>query len=855
MRALRERTCRARWLACIWATLVCSMAAAEPSGYPGTASTLALPPSLQVSNSADRATGISPNLAQPAAVQPVGTAGRSDSSAEVPGILQPQFLITDQAGPASTPSGLSVTDRQTNQNSQTKHSDSANDRYGQADDQSSWSQLWRQTTGNTQAKAKAFGSGTTTSQNTRSSQSVWNDLVLPPKRQTSAAPPKQTQSPDSYNPLASQLGFSDHAAFSSETDSDFSAAPSVSASDSRMAKSQPTINAANLPANATTTTAGFAGLWNQISGGGNAASANDTNDAGGIKQTAVWTAESKSQTEPEAAPPTAGFWSSLSRPLTAQTNEAPVRRPTVDQTADTAADSAQPPSLLMPFYHTNTVPQANRGATQIARARALNHGQDLANTVRASKLLQQLASTTDEDLRSQPGAIADAPLRTTHEAWDGGWTLRVPTELNPFNLPTSVPEPPVGLGSQAMTVAYLQDASPTPAEAIPEPEKINLPDSENSASGDQPEKPETSLKANNNDEGGENGDGKKKDKLATADKLGKKPEDRSLEFLRAETVLLKPGRYQFDIGFQYTIQERNFPILLTTGAASPSVASIPGTNRGSVSVVQLPGALPGAYGGNVNAEQAGTPGTVKTSVATVGSSIVGVDEAHFKSRELEVPMQLRYGLFDKVQVFVGAPVGWSNTEADLNHLDEFRNDGGLGDIYWGTTIQFAAAEADCPYVIGTFVATAPSGGDPFTSAVGISPSGPSLGNGFWRLAGNLLFIQPLDPVTFFYGAGIRGSFEHDYVGVTLEPGLEYNYTFGLGFAINEKVTLSTQLFGEYQSRLQVNGRGIEGTSQEPISLQFAATIARPCERYVEPFIQFGLTEDAAAANIGITWTY
>ena len=312
---------------------------------------------------------------------------------------------------------------------------------------------------------------------------------------------------------------------------------------------------------------------------------------------------------------------------------------------------------------------------------------------------------------------------------------------------------------------------------------------------------------------------KKKDKLATADKLGEKPVDNSLEFLRAETVLLKPGKYQFDIGIQYQIQERNFPILFIARDAAPVVS---GTHF------------------------AATDGSTNQFI---------VDQAHFKQRELTVPMQLRYGLFDKVQVFLGAPVGWSNTEVDLTNRDEFKNDGGLGDIYWGATIQFAAAEADCPYVIGTFVATAPSGGDPFTTAAAFSPNGPSLGNGFWQLAGNLLFIQPLDPVTFFYGAGIRGSFEHEYIGVNFEPGLEYNYTFGLGFAINEKVTLSTQLFGEYQSRLQANGQGLEGSTQEPISLQFAATIARPCERYVEPFIGFGLTEDAVAANFGITWTY
>jgi len=62
------------------------------------------------------------------------------------------------------------------------------------------------------------------------------------------------------------------------------------------------------------------------------------------------------------------------------------------------------------------------------------------------------------------------------------------------------------------------------------------------------------------------------------------------------------------------------------------------------------------------------------------------------------------------------------------------------------------------------------------------------------------------------------------------------------------------MFGEYQSRLQVNGQGIEGSSQEPISLQLAATIARPCDRH-RPFVAFGMTEDAAAVNFGITYTY
>src|SRR4029079_17689565 len=100
-----------------------------------------------------------------------------------------------------------------------------------------------------------------------------------------------------------------------------------------------------------------------------------------------------------------------------------------------------------------------------------------------------------------------------------------------------------------MSAAYLQDES-LPPPADPQADRLNRRGSARSADGD-----------NQNNNAGGNGQQPKNEKLATADKLGEKPQDNSLEFLRAETVLLKPGKHQFDIGFQYAIQERSFPIL------------------------------------------------------------------------------------------------------------------------------------------------------------------------------------------------------------------------------------------------------------------------------------------------------
>ena len=282
------------------------------------------------------------------------------------------------------------------------------------------------------------------------------------------------------------------------------------------------------------------------------------------------------------------------------------------------------------------------------------------------------------------------------------------------------------------------------------------------------------------------------------------PEDNTLEFLRATTVLLNPGQMQFDIGIEYAFTQNEFPILLTDG-----------------------------MGG-----------------------IVGVDNVEFQSRELAVPMEIRYGVLKRLQVFVQVPVGWSNTQVTVDNFNAFDNDGGLGDVGFGATMQLRDAVRDCPYLIGTLSAIAPTGGDPFTGIGLFAPSAPTLGNGFWSIAGNLTWVQTrYDPVIVYYGLGVRQQFAHEYVGIDFQPGTEYDYTLGTGFAVNERVTLSAQFFGAYINELKADGRRLVGTNQEPMSLRFAATLAKPCNRIVEPFVTFGLTEDAVAANFGITWTY
>jgi hypothetical protein len=473
-------------------------------------------------------------------------------------------------------------------------------------------------------------------------------------------------------------------------------------------------------------------------------------------------------------------------PVAAMPDNENVRRTASKKSKQESPDANTARSLLEPFYATNDVPKSSRSRNSASSTSTANASgpTSVSDAVWSSSLGRQLTMQSDQDLRTSGLASIEAQ-KQSDQAWDGTVTMTWPGMGNPFEVPNATNEPGAP-PPNVSHVAFMQDELPEPSANTRSPNEL----------------PEGEAKDDDSDA---DGDGKdKKDTLVGSETLGNAPEDNTLAFLRTQTVLLAPGKHQFDIGIEYTLTENDFPILITDG----------------------------------------------------GGNVVRVDNVEIKARELAVPMELRYGLLPRVQGFLQVPVGWSNVQAAIDNYDEYENDGGIGDIGFGLTAQLRDAYKDCPYIIGTLAGLAPTGGDPFGVAGQITPSSPSLGNGFWAISGNLLWVQTrYDPVVLFYGLGARYQFGREYFNVDFQPGMEYNYTLGTGFAVNERVTLSTQFFGAFIEELKANGERVEGTIQEPLNLRIAATLAKPCNRLVEPFVTFGLTDDAISANVGITWTY
>lgn len=284
--------------------------------------------------------------------------------------------------------------------------------------------------------------------------------------------------------------------------------------------------------------------------------------------------------------------------------------------------------------------------------------------------------------------------------------------------------------------------------------------------------------------------------IAEAETLGTEPEDNSLQFLRAETVLLEPGEMQFDYGVTYSLFDQTLPVL---------------------------------------------------------NGLSQLELARFRQREMVVPLQIRYGLARKVQLFVSVPFGWANTELTFSDLEEFENDGGIGDVTFGGTFLLRQGNHQCSDIVMTLAASAPTANDPLATPPGRSPIVPSLGSGSWSLAASLLYIRNYDPLVVFYGFGTRQSFDQDFNGQDFRPGQEYNYQMGIGFAVNSQVTLSTRFNGAYVTEAELDGQRFLGSIQEPMAVELALTIAQ-CQGLVEPFVNFGLNDDAVESRIGIVWT-
>lgn len=194
-------------------------------------------------------------------------------------------------------------------------------------------------------------------------------------------------------------------------------------------------------------------------------------------------------------------------------------------------------------------------------------------------------------------------------------------------------------------------------------------------------------------------------------------------------------------------------------------------------------------------------------VAILDTVLVGSIEASQADRDsVTASLGMRYGVTDRIEAEVRIPYMYrndetTNTVVSTNNVDSTTSldSHGLGDIEAALHWQINDGSGDWPFFVANIRAKSTTGTGPFDTARDARGIERELatGSGFWGVEPSITVIAPSDPAVFFVNLGYLWNIERDVdravgnrVIQEVDPGDAVRLGFGMGLALNEKVSFS-----------------------------------------------------------------
>jgi len=223
--------------------------------------------------------------------------------------------------------------------------------------------------------------------------------------------------------------------------------------------------------------------------------------------------------------------------------------------------------------------------------------------------------------------------------------------------------------------------------------------------------------------------------------------------------------------------------------------------------------------------------------------------ANFRTRQFSLPVSLRVGLTERLEGFISLPLMKVERETFYQSASDKNNASGIGDFTGGIKYLLVRENRRWPDIIGSFSVIAPTGEEPDPQ----NSNQVALGTGHWRLSTGVTFIKSFDPAVLFGGIGYLHTFAQTLNGVDVALGKTVSYNFGMGFALNNQLSLSSQFSGVHQAETKFNGIGT-GSSREPMSLIMGITYRLAKNQYLNPSVRFGISDDATDAVLNLSYS-
>jgi hypothetical protein len=254
----------------------------------------------------------------------------------------------------------------------------------------------------------------------------------------------------------------------------------------------------------------------------------------------------------------------------------------------------------------------------------------------------------------------------------------------------------------------------------------------------------------------------------------------------------------------------------------------------------------------------------------VNAVFIGALEANnARQNTITATLNGRYGILNDLEANLKVPYVYrfdrTSNGAASNNISTSVYGHDVGDIDGGLHYQINHPAEGDPYYIGNLRVKSNSGTDPFQvpydPVTGSQKKLPT-GTGAWTVGPSLTVLYPSDPVVFYGNLGYDHNFAYNPNTTiplsgkftSVQPGDTFRGSFGLGFGINDKVTMSLGYEHDWvQSTTSViNGKKALSEELQMGQFNIGASYVLSPRTTINANVVIGTTRDSPDARVIVT---
>lgn len=288
---------------------------------------------------------------------------------------------------------------------------------------------------------------------------------------------------------------------------------------------------------------------------------------------------------------------------------------------------------------------------------------------------------------------------------------------------------------------------------------------------------------------------KKSTSIAQARYGQEKEDEPPLNFLTGSTVMMAPGSFEIEIGLNYKQNRQSYDL-----------------------------------------RQAGS-----------------FERSSYSARQVTMPLSVRAGLWPTAEGWLTVPFTYGKVrEVSTNEYERYKEKFDIGDISFGLQQLVHAESENLPAISVSLGVSTPTGDKNYREPEATWKDVLDNGSGHWSVTPGVSFVRTVDPAILFGGVSYQYSFKKEIDGFSIKPGWALAGYMGVGFALNGKLSVGSQMSHAYYSEMKVDSVIIKGSDYEPTDLSFFASYRMWDNWVFNPELTFGLNDNSNATNFGFS---